>query len=85
MHMRRRRTPCREVVESSHDDNTTSETDIPVAQGLRYPPKVFTDSEFVAEVCHTEEEVSNNIDEDRQTGNCHDVCATCGETYCWFN
>ena len=82
---RRRRTPHREVVGNSHDDNTTSETDVPVGQGLRYPPKVFTDPEFAAEVPHTEEEVSNNVDEDRQTSNCHVVCATCGETYCWCN
>ena len=82
---RRRRTPHREVVGSSHDDNTISETDVPVGQGLRYPPKMFTDPEFATEVPHTDKEVCNNVDEDRQTGNCHDVCATCSETYCWCN
>ena len=45
---RRRRTPHREV-RSSHGDNITmSETDIPVGQGFRYPPQVFTDPEFAA-------------------------------------
>ena len=83
--MRRRRTPCREVVGSSHDINTTSETDIPVGEDLGYPPQHFTDPEFAAEVPHMEEEVRNNLDKDRQTGNCHDVCPTCGETYCWCN
>ena len=35
---RRRRTPEREVIISSHD-NTTSETNVPVGQGLHYPLK----------------------------------------------
>ena len=78
---RRRKTCCRE----SHNDNKTSETDVLVEQGLRYPPQTFTDPEYAAEVPHTEEEVSNNVDKNRQTGNSHDVCVTCGETYCWCN
>ena len=87
MQTRRRRTPHREV-RSSHDDNTMSETDVPVGQALRYLPQVFTDPGFAATVPQTEEEeeeVSNNVDEERQTGNGHDACATCGETYCWCN
>ena len=46
---------------------------------------MFTDPEYAAEVPHTEEEVSNNVDEERQTGSGNDACATCGETYCWCN
>ena len=38
VHSRQRRTPQREVC-SSHDDNTTSETDVPVEEGLGYPHK----------------------------------------------
>ena len=34
---RRRRTPHREVRSSHEENNTTSETDVPVGQGLRYP------------------------------------------------
>ena len=34
MQTRRRRTPCREV-KNNHDDNTMSETDVLVGQGLR--------------------------------------------------
>ena len=82
MHTRRRRTPSREVVGSSHDDNTTSEADVPVGQGLRYPPQVFTDPKFAAEVPHTEEEeeVSNKF-----IGNYFETCNKCGETRCWCN
>ena len=82
MQTRRRRTPHREV--SSHEDNTTSETDIPVGQGLRYPPQVFMESEFAATVPQMEEEeeeVSNN----KFMGNYCDTCAKCGETRCWCN
>ena len=82
---RRRRTPHREVG-SSHEDNTMSETDIPVGQVLRYPPQVFTDPEFAATVPQMEEEeeeeeVSNN----KFIGNYCDTCAKCGETRCWCN
>ena len=55
MQTRRRRTPHREV-NSSHDDNTMSEIDVLVGQGLRYPPQVFTDPEFAATVPQMEEE-----------------------------
>ena len=62
MHIRRRRTPQREVIVSSHD-NSTSETNVPAGEGLGYPPWVFTDPEFVS---HTEEEEeNNNVEENR--------------------
>ena len=49
---RRRRTPHREVRSSHEENNTTSETDVLVGQGIRYLPQVFTDSEFAATVPH---------------------------------
>ena len=49
---RRRRTPQREVMSSSHYTNTNSETDIPTGKGLGYPPQVFTDPEFAATISH---------------------------------
>ena len=79
VHTWRKRTPHREVVGNRHDDITTSETDIPVGQGLRYSPQVFTDPEFEATVPETEEEVSNN----KFIGNYRYTCTKCGETYCW--
>ena len=66
VHTRRRRTPQRKVIVNSND-NTNSETDVPVGQGLGYPPQVFTDPEFAAYVSHMEEEeVSNNAEGNRQ-------------------
>ena len=47
---RRRRTPCREIRSSHEENNTTSETDVTIGQGLRYPPQVFTDPEYAAAV-----------------------------------
>ena len=38
VHTRRRRTPQREVIMSSNN-NTNSETDVPVGKGLGYPPQ----------------------------------------------
>ena len=70
VYTRRRRTPQKEVIVSSHN-STTSETDVPVGQGLGYPPQVFTDPKFAANVPHMEEEDVNN---DKFTGN---YCETC--------
>ena len=53
---RRRRTPHREVKSSHVENNTTSETDVPVGQGFRYPLQVLTDPEFAATVPQTEGE-----------------------------
>ena len=83
MRTRRRRTPCREVRSSHEENNTKSETDVPVDQGLRYPPQAFMDPEYAATVPQMEEEeeeVSNN-----NIGNYHNICTKCGETYCWCN
>ena len=35
---RKRRKPQREMKDIHAEDNTTSETDVPVGQGLKYPP-----------------------------------------------
>ena len=78
---RRRRTPHREIRSSHEENNTTSETDVPVGQGLRYPPQVSTDPECAATVPQTEEEVSNN----KFLGKNCELCMKCGETNCWCN
>ena len=80
---RRRRTPYREIRSSHEENNTTSETDVPVGQGLRHPPQVFMDPEFAATVPQTEEEeeASKNTFLGKYCG----LCVMCGETYCWCN
>ena len=81
----RRWTPQREVIMSSND-NTNSETNVPVGEGLAYPPQVFTDLEYASNVSHTEEEELNNVE-----GNRHkfieEYCKKCIGTYdrCWCN
>ena len=80
----RRRTPHREIRSSHEENNTTSETDVPIGQGLRYPPQIFTDPEYTANVPQTEEEeerVSNN----KFLGKYCELCEKCSETYCWCN
>ena len=52
---RKRRTPNREIW-GIHAEGNTSETDVPVGQGLSYPPQVFTDPKYTAAVPHIEEE-----------------------------
>ena len=86
VHTRRRSTPQREVIMSSND-NTKSETNVPVGQGLGYPSWVFTDPEFAANVSHMEEEEVNDVEGSRQRfiGNYCKTCDKCGETRCWCN
>ena len=71
----------------SSNNNTNSETDIPVRQGLGYPPQVFTNPEFAANVPHTEEEEVNDVEGSRQKfiGSYWETCDKCGETRCWCN
>ena len=64
--------------------NTTSETDVPVGQGLRYPPQVFTHPEYAAAVPHTEEEEEQSGN-NKFLGKYCEFCNKCGETYCWCN
>ena len=45
---------------SSHNNtNTNSETDVPIAEGLEYPPQVFTNPEFAATDSNSENELDN--------------------------
>ena len=72
---RRRRTPQRETI-VSNQDNTNSETNVPVGQG-------FTDPEFAVEIHHTEEE--EEVNNDKFIGNYCEICNKCGETRCQCN
>ena len=85
MRTRRRRTPHREVRSSHEENNTTLETDIPVGQGLRYPPQVFMDPEYAATLPQTEGEEEEEVSNNKFIGNYCDTCAKCGGTYCWCN
>ena len=40
----------------SSNNNTNSGTDVPVGEGLGYPPQGFTDLEYATNISHTEEE-----------------------------
>ena len=84
MRTRRRRTPLREVRSSHEENNTTSETDVPVGQGLRYPPQVFMDPEYAAVVPQTEEEEEQSGN-NKFLGKYCEFCTKCGEMNCWCN
>ena len=81
MQTRRRRTPHREVRSSHEDNNTTSETDVPVGQGPRYPPQVFMDPEFAATMPQTEGD-EEEVSKDKFLGKYCNLFKMCGETYC---
>ena len=81
---RKRRTPHREMRSIHVEDNTTSETDVPVGQGFRYPPQVFTDPKYAAAVPHMEEEEEQSGN-NKFLGRYCKFCNKCGETYCWCN
>ena len=70
---------------SSNNTNTNSETDVPVGEGLRYPPQVVTDPEFASNISHTEHEL-NNIEENRLNF-IGEYCERCVGTHnrCWCN
>ena len=80
----RRRTPNRDVRSSHEENNTTSETDVPICQGIRYPPQVFMDPEYAAAVPHTEEEEEQSGN-NKFLGKYCEFCKKCGEMYCWCN
>ena len=69
----------------SSNDNTNSETDVPVGEGLGYPPKVVIDPEYAVNVSHTEEEL-NNVEGNRQNF-IGKYCEKCVGIYnrCWCN
>ena len=70
----------------SSNDNTNSKTDVPVGEGLGYPPQVFTDPEYATNVSHTEEEEVNNVEGNRQKfiGNYYEKCVGTHDR-CWCN
>ena len=65
--------------------DNTSETDVPVGQGFRYPPQVFTDPRYAAMVPHMEEEIEEQPGKSKFLGRYCEFCDKCGETYCWCN
>ena len=62
------------------EDNATSETDVPVGQGLRYSPQVFTDLKYTAVVPHIEEE-EDQAANNKFLGRYCEFCNKCGEMY----
>ena len=76
MHTRRRRTPQREIVSSSHHTNTNSETDIHTGEGLGYPPQVFTNLEFAATVSNSGNELDNIESRQNFIGKYCERCST---------
>ena len=49
---------------SNNNTNTNSEANVPVGEGLGYPPQVVIDPEFATNVSHTEDELSD-VEENR--------------------
>ena len=64
-------------------EDNASDTDVPVGQGFRYPPQVFTDPKYAATVSHMEEE--EQPDKSKFLGRYCEFCDKCGESYCWCN
>ena len=81
---RKRKTPCRDMTNMQTEDNT-SETNVPVGQGSRYPPQVFTDPRYAAMVPHMEEEEEEQAGNSKFLGRYYEFCDKCGEMYCWCN
>ena len=80
---RKRKTPCREMT-NMQTENNTSETDVPIGQGFRYPPQVFTHPKYAAVVSHMKEEEEQAVN-NTFLGRYCEFCDKCGETYCWCN
>ena len=70
---------------SSNNTNTNSETDVPVGEGLGYPPQVVVEPEFATNISHTEDELSN-VEENRLNF-IGEYCEKCVGTHnrCWCN
>ena len=64
-------------------EDNTSETDVPLGQGFRYPPQVFTDPKYAAAVPHTEEE--EQAGNSKFLGRYCQICNKCGKMYYWYN
>ena len=81
---RKRKTPHRGMTNTWTEDNM-SETDVPVGQGFRYPPQIFTDPGYAAVVSHMKEEEKEQLGNDKFLGRYCEFCDKCGKTYCWCN
>ena len=79
---RKRKTPCKMTKMQTEDH--TSETDVPIGQGFRYPPQVFTDPIYAAIMPQTEEE-GEAAQESKFFGRYSEFCDRCGKSYCWCN
>ena len=79
---RKRKAPHKMTNMQTKDN--TSETDVPVGQGFRYPPQVFTDSKYAAAMPHMEEE-GEMEQESKFLGKYCEFCDRCGEIHCWCN
>ena len=66
-------------------EDNTSKTDVPVGQGFRYPPQVFTDPRYAATVPHMEEEEEEQAGKSKFLGRYCEFCDKCSEKYCWCN
>ena len=77
---RKRKAPHREMTNMQTEDNT-SKTDVPVGQGFRYPPQVFTDPRYAATVPHMEEEEEEQAGKSKFLGRYCEFCDKYGETY----
>ena len=80
---RKRKTPHSKMRSMQTEDNTL-ETDVPVGQGVKYPPQVFTDPKYVAAVLHIEEE-EERVGNKNFLGRYCEFCNKCGKTYCCCN
>ena len=79
---RKRKAPHK-LTNMQTEDNA-SETDVPVGQGFRYPPQVFTDPKYAMAMPHTEEEGEMEW-ESKFLGKYCEFCERCGKTHCWCN
>ena len=79
---RKRKAPHK-MTNMQTEDNT-SETNVPVDQGFRYPPQVFTDPMYAVTMPHMEEE-GETEQESKFLGKYCEFCDKCGETHCWCN
>ena len=66
-------------------EDNTSETDVPVGQGFRYPPQGFKDPGYAAVVPHTEEEEKEQSCNNKFLSRYCEFCDKCGKTFCWCN
>ena len=79
---RKRKEPCKMINVQTKDN--TSKTDVPVGQGFRYPPQVFTDPMYAAAMPHMEEE-GESEQESNFLGKYCEFCDRCGKTHCCCN